>query len=88
MSNYHVTFTSSAARAVRRFDRPTQRRLLDATDALAGDPRPHGVKALKGAEGLLRVRVGDYRIIYAVRDAELVVLVVKVAHRREVYRDL
>ncbi len=76
---YTVSFTSAAARQIRRLDRPVQRRLLDAADALA---------ALQGGRGLLRVRVGDYRIVYVVRDDELVVLVVTVGHRREVYRGL
>ena len=76
---YPVSFTSAAARQIRRLDRPAQRRLLDAADALA---------ALQGGRGLLRVRVGDYRIVYVVRDDELVVLVVTVGHRREVYRGL
>ena len=76
---YTVSFTSAAARQIRRLDRPAQRRLLDAADALA---------ALQGGRGLLRVRVGDYRIVYVVRDDELVVLVVTVGHRREVYRGL
>ena len=76
---YTVSFTSAAARQIRRLDRPVQRRLLDAADALA---------AMQGGRGLLRVRVGDYRIVYVVRDDELVVLVVTVGHRREVYRGL
>lgn len=76
---YTVSFTSAAARQIRRLDRPVQRRLLDAADALA---------ALQGGRGLLRVRVGDYRIVYVVRDDELVVLVVTVGHRREVYRGI
>ncbi len=55
-------------------------------DGLARDPRPRGVKKLAGEEELYRLRVGDYRIIYQVRDRVLVVLVVNVGHRRDVYR--
>jgi len=55
-------------------------------DALADGPRPAGAKKLKGGGELWRIRVGDYRIVYAVRDRILLVLVVRVAHRREVYR--
>ena len=50
------------------------------------EPRPHGAKALRGEPGLLRVRVGDYRVIYTVEDNILLVLVVRIAHRREAYR--
>lgn len=85
---YRVTFTDAAARQIRRLDRPVQRRLLAAADRLSQDPRPHGIKALQGAPSLLRLRVGDYRLIYTVKDLELLVLVVTVGHRREVYRGL
>ncbi|OIQ85545.1 plasmid stabilization system protein [mine drainage metagenome] len=88
MPRYHVTYASAAARALRRLDRPVQRRLADAIDRLGDDPRPHGAKALQGADGLLRIRVGDYRIIYAIHDEQLVVLVATLGHRREVYRNL
>ncbi|MCD4726205.1 MAG: type II toxin-antitoxin system RelE/ParE family toxin, partial [Pirellulales bacterium] len=54
--------------------------------ALAKNPRPAGAKMLAGPNRFLRVRVGDYRIIYRVEDDRLVVLVVRVGHRREVYR--
>lgn len=54
---------------------------------LADNPRPAAARALVGAPGRLRIRVGDWRIIYRVEDARLVVLVVEVGHRREVYRD-
>jgi mRNA interferase RelE/StbE len=54
-------------------------------DGLAADPRPVGVAKLAGRDDY-RVRVGDYRIVYAVNDAERLVLVARIAHRREVYR--
>ena len=85
---YHVTYAKAAARALRRLDRPVQRRLADAIDDLGDDPRPPGAKTLQGGQGLLRVRVGDYRVVYTVADAELVVLVVTLGHRREVYRNV
>ncbi|MDJ0899633.1 MAG: type II toxin-antitoxin system RelE/ParE family toxin [Xenococcus sp. MO_188.B8] len=55
-------------------------------DALATEPRPEGVVKLKGEENLYRIRVGDYRVIYNVQDDRLLVLVVKVGHRGDVYR--
>jgi mRNA interferase RelE/StbE len=54
--------------------------------ALADDPRPVTAKMLQGQHGYYRIRSGDYRVIYLIEDNVLVVLVVKVAHRREVYR--
>jgi mRNA interferase RelE/StbE len=61
-------------------------RIEEAIDALSVNPRPEGMKQLAASDGIHRVRVGDYRVLYAIRDAELLVLVVKIAHRREVYR--
>ncbi|MCC7350176.1 MAG: type II toxin-antitoxin system RelE/ParE family toxin [Phycisphaerales bacterium] len=56
--------------------------------ALADDPRTAGSVKLSGASGLWRIRVGDYRVIYEIRDRQLIVLVVIIAQRREVYRGL
>ena len=56
------------------------------SDALAADPRPPGAKALVGIVGVLRIRVGAYRVLYEVQDDHLVVLVIDVGHRREIYR--
>ncbi len=61
-------------------------KVVAAVGKLAATPRPAGCTKLAGGEDLWRIRVGDYRIVYAVRDRALVVLVVRVAHRREVYR--
>lgn len=62
-------------------------RVRDAMDGLADEPRPAEAISVKGAP-FLRIRVGSYRIVYEVRDEELVVLVIRAAHRREVYRGL
>lgn len=60
-------------------------RVRDSIDALAVEPRPSGVVELAGRDDF-RIRVGDYRIVYAVDDAERIVLVARIAHRRDVYR--
>ena len=83
---YSISYVPSAAKALRKLDKPTARRLLDAIGALALDPRPSGCIQLKGGDGELRIRVGDFRIVYDVQDDELVVLVLRIGHRREVYR--
>jgi mRNA interferase RelE/StbE len=59
---------------------------MDRVEALAGDPRPQGCEKLEGVRDLYRVRVGEYRVVYQVSDNILLVLVVRVAHRRDVYR--
>ncbi len=86
MPAYRVEFLPSAARDLASLPRTIQRRLGHRLDALTKDPRPEGVKALKETERLLRLRVGDYRIIYRVDDHRRSVHVVKIGHRREVYR--
>jgi mRNA interferase RelE/StbE len=55
---------------------------------LAENPRPHGVESLAGEKGLYRIRASDYRIVYQIRDDALLVLIVRIGHRREVYRKL
>jgi mRNA interferase RelE/StbE len=83
---YTVEFSPGVTREFRRLAREIQLRLRPRIDALAGNPRPSGAKKLYGGIELWRIRVGDYRIVYEVRDKLLVVLVVRVAHRREAYR--
>jgi mRNA interferase RelE/StbE len=67
-------------------DRKLYSRLRSAIDSLESHPRPHGCVKLSGSDDIFRLRVGDYRIIYRVEDARLVVLVIEIGHRREVYR--
>jgi mRNA interferase RelE/StbE len=84
-ATYEVRLHPAAAREYRRLQGPLRDRIGNAIDALAGAPRPPGVVKLAGRDDY-RVRVGDYRIVYAVDDAERLVLVARIAHRREVYR--
>jgi mRNA interferase RelE/StbE len=81
-----VTILPAAARELAALPRATERRLRDKIETLAKNPRPPGCTKMAGADDLWRIRVGDYRIIYAVHDDVLVVLIVKIGHRREVYR--
>jgi mRNA interferase RelE/StbE len=83
---YKVKWTTAAARQFRRLPPQVQQRLRPAVNRLVDDPRPPGATALQGHPGALRIRVDDYRVIYEVHDDVLVVLVIRVAHRREVYR--
>jgi mRNA interferase RelE/StbE len=83
---YTVTLAPAAQRELRAFPATVQDRLLRRIADLENDPRPPGVKKLAGEDELYRIRVGDYRVIYAIEDAALTVLVVKVADRKEAYR--
>jgi mRNA interferase RelE/StbE len=83
---YRVEVKASAVKEIAALPKRDQRRVVSAIDALADDPRPHGVRKLAGSENVYRVRVGDYRIVYQVFDDVLIVHVVRVGHRRDVYR--
>ena len=83
---YVVEFLPSAARAFAKLDRAVQRRLGHRIDRLAHDPRAGDVRKLRGEEDVWRLRVGDYRVLYRIEDDRLLILVVRIAHRRDVYR--
>ena len=84
---YRVLLRPPAQKFLRKLrDKSLLARLMAAMRELAHQPRPPGCDKLAGPENLYRVRVGDYRVIYQVQDNALLVLVVKIGHRREVYR--
>lgn len=86
---YRVEWLPAARRDLAGLPRPVQVEVAAKVDALAENPRPPGAAALQGAaRGLMRVRIADYRVVYRIRDAELLVLVVLAAHRSDVYRRL
>lgn len=84
--SYVVKLDPRAEKELHAADPVIRRRLFAAIVALAGNPRPPGVKRLRGPTDMWRVRVGDWRILYNIADRELTILVLKIAHRREVYR--
>ncbi len=82
--SYRIKLRPAAVRALRRVDHRDRDRIRGAIALLGEDPRPPGATALRGRAGL-RVRVGDYRIIYTVDDGVLLVVVITLGHRRDVY---
>ena len=88
MSRYSVEISRRAIKSIAGLPPKEQRRIQAAIDLLAEEPRPPNCVALSGEESVYRVRVGDYRILYEVVDARLLVLVIRVGHRRDVYRRL
>jgi mRNA interferase RelE/StbE len=86
-ARHRLEFSPAAARQLRKFDRAAADRIRSATEQLRDQPRPPGATALQGRRGYLRIRVGDYRVIYSVDDDRLIVLVAALGHRREVYND-
>lgn len=86
---YKLRIKASAAKEIERIEpEKLRRQVVERIGALAGDPRPPGCEKLVGTGSRYRVRQGSWRIIYEVRDAELIIVLVSVEHRREVYKDL
>ncbi len=84
---YSIEITPAARRQLKKLDNEMRRRIGRRIDSLSDNPRPEGVVKLTGVSPpLYRVREGDYRILYAIEDEQLIVLVVRIAHRSEVYR--
>ena len=85
---YEIRFKSSAWRAFRKPRGEEKGRLVAAIWGLADNPRPRGCRKLVGKRDLYRIRTGNWRVIYEVQEKTLVVLIIKLGHRREVYRRL
>jgi len=83
---YQIAFTPAALRQLTALDAPTRRRVAHRIEALRTDPRPIGAEMLRGGDGEARIRVGDWRVISLVRHDELIVLVIRIGHRSDVYR--
>ena len=82
---YEVRLLVTARRQLLRVPERIRSRIGNNIRALAADPRPPGCKKLTGGTDYFRIRVGDYRVLYEVRDRDVLVLVIKIGHRREVY---
>ncbi len=86
MTGYRIEWRPTAVRSLAQLDPVAQRRVQGAIALLAQNPRPPAAIALRGRPGL-RVRVGDYRVIYTVEHSILLVLVITIGHRSDVYRE-
>jgi mRNA interferase RelE/StbE len=86
MASYRVEITASAEKALARLPKADLTRVARAITALATDPRPAGCRRLKGHEDVYRIRVGLYRVIYSIDDRRIIVVVIKLGHRKDVYR--
>ncbi len=84
--SYRVLVSPAAVRQLRKLDPMARRRVQAVIELLARNPRPPGAVKLVGGAGEYRVRSGDYRVVYDVQDDVLVVLVIAVGHRRDIYR--
>ena len=85
---YRIEFSREASRVFQRLSQDLQRRLDTKIQALSREPRPVHCSKMAGVEDAYRIRVGDYRVVYRIYSGHLVVLVLRIGHRREVYRGL
>jgi len=85
MGNYRIVIKKSAAREIEKIQKKDRIRIVEKIRSLSGDPHPSGSKKLSGQDKY-RIRQGSYRILYQVIDDELVINVVKVGHRRDIYK--
>ena len=83
---YRIELARKAQKFLSKLPENIRHQIRDKIDALETDPRPHGCIRLQGSKDLYRIRTGDYRIIYTIKDNQLLVLVVQIGHRRDVYR--
>lgn len=87
MAAYELRFKASVAKDLRGIPKTDIRRILASAEGLRSDPRPPGSQKLSGAEQY-RIRQGNYRLVYSIDDAQRVVEVFRIGHRKDVYRDL
>ncbi len=85
--SYQVEFSRGARKQFRKLSLNIKRRIQSKINELAIEPRPNRVKKLQGEDNLYRIRVGDYRIVYEIKDDVLLIIVIRVKHRSEVYQD-
>lgn len=86
MSDYRIELSATAEKQFRKLPKSAQRRLAIVINSLAADPRPRGSRRLQGYEDVFRVRSGVYRIIYSIVDKRLLIIVLKIGHRKDIYR--
>lgn len=86
MANYKIEITASAEKSLKKIPKKDLEKIVEAIQVLAISPFPSGCRKLKGEENVYRVRQGNYRIIYEIIDSKLIVLVLKIGHRKDIYK--
>lgn len=86
MDTYQIEWKRSAVKELEKLPRPMIVKVVAAVGELASNPYPHGVRKLVGTEDTYRIRVGDFRVLYSVFKNKLIVEIVRVQHRKDVYK--
>jgi len=82
---YKIEILSTADKNLRRINSKDREKIAQGINKLSNNPRPQGSKKLKGSD-FYRLRIGDYRVIYLIKEKQLIVIIVRIGHRREIYR--
>ena len=88
MASYRIEVSATAEKQIRKLRRDDQIRVLRAIQLLTTDPAPPGSRRIRGYDNVFRIRVSTYRILYRVAGKHLLIIILKVGHRREIYRSL
>lgn len=83
---YAIEFTPTAVKDLKALPKAILKKIDARIASLANNPQPGDVKKLQGSDDLYRIRVGDYRIVYTIEDGKLIIVVVRIGHRKEIYR--
>ncbi|MDA1301332.1 MAG: type II toxin-antitoxin system RelE/ParE family toxin [Proteobacteria bacterium] len=86
MANYEIEVSSTAEKQLRKLSQKDQISVLKRIQGLSSEPRPNHSRKLRGQTNVYRIRVGNYRILYSIEDKRLIIIVLKLGHRRDVYR--
>jgi len=86
MDTYKIEWKRSAIKELEKLPRPMISRIVSAVDNLSSTPYPQGVRKLAGTEDSYRIRIGNYRVIYKIIENKLIVEIIRVGHRKDVYR--
>ncbi len=86
MARYSIEISRTAEKRLKKLRRDDQRRVVRAIIDLADDPRPQGSRKLTGYDDVFRIRVGRYRVLYSVSGKKLIIIILKIGHRKDVYR--
>ena len=86
MDYYKILWKKSAVKELEKIDKQFIPRIISTIESLSNNPLPVGVKKLSGADVIYRIRIGDFRVIYSLYEKELIVEIVKVGHRKDVYK--
>lgn len=85
---YEIQYRRSVKNDLKKLSLKARRETVEKILSLASNPRPNGCKKLSGVKELYRIRRGDYRIIYSIENKKLIIIIVRVGHRRDIYRKL